>query len=209
MSSSAENKKFWRNQIRHRAIMALGGKCVCCGQKFEECCYDLHHLDPTEKEFTIGRSNINGAKSWLRLRDEIKKCVLVCSNCHRLIHSGYIAVEVKNYFDDSYYEWDLCNYKQINHNTGEPLDVNHICPKCGNYKTGCADFCRKCSPYHQEIFDVDKETLKEMIFTMSMTKIGEYFGVSDNAIRKRCKKLGLPYLKSEISKYTEFEWKNI
>lgn len=44
---------------------------------------------------------------------------------------------------------------------------------------------------------------------MPMTKIGEKFGVSDNAIRKRCLAFGLPSKKSEIVKYSKEEWDKI
>jgi len=40
-------------------------------------------------------------------------------------------------------------------------------------------------------FEVDKEELEILVKTTPMTKIGEMFGVSDNAIKKRCKKLGI------------------
>ena len=58
-------------------------------------------------------------------------------------------------------------------------------------------------------FEVSREELKELIYTMPMTKIGEKFGVSDNAIRKRCLSFGLPSKKSEISKYSKEEWDKI
>lgn len=46
---------------------------------------DYHHLDRTTKEFTISRLR---AVSFERLIKEIKKCVLLCSNCHRVEEQG-------------------------------------------------------------------------------------------------------------------------
>ena len=46
-----------------------------------------------------------------------------------------------------------------------------------------------------------EETLKRYI--------GKQFGVSDNAVRKWCKKYGLPQKVSEIKKYTDEEWLNL
>lgn len=40
-------------------------------------------------------------------------------------------------------------------------------------------------------FDVTKEVLELLIQQMSLTAIGKQFGVSDNAIKKRCKRLGI------------------
>jgi hypothetical protein len=48
-----------------------------------------------------------------------------------------------------------------------------------------------------------------MIYAMPFTKIGEYFGVSDNSIRKRCKTFGLPATKAEIKKFTPEQWETV
>lgn len=209
MDYSKDRKKYWRTEIKHRGVLALGGECAICHQKFEDCCYDFHHLNPSEKEFEISASNMNGAKSWLKIRDELLKCALLCSNCHRLFHNGYVELPVKNYFNLSYYDWDLCDAKQVSSVTGEPLDANYTCPTCGGKKSAAAKQCINCSTKEQKCFEVSRETLKEMIYTMSFTEIGKYFGVSDNAIRKRCKSFNLPTKKSEIKTYSEEEWKQV
>lgn len=66
------------------AIDLLGGKCQHCGGIFPPCVYDLHHLNPAEKEFTIGENMLVGEE---RFKNEIKKCILLCANCHRLEHN--------------------------------------------------------------------------------------------------------------------------
>lgn len=46
---------------------------------------DFHHKDPNEKEFTLA----NKARASFfneEVQNEIKKCVLLCSNCHREFH---------------------------------------------------------------------------------------------------------------------------
>ena len=40
-------------------------------------------------------------------------------------------------------------------------------------------------------FNVDKETLTNLLDIKSYVEIGKMFGVSDNSIRKRAKKLGI------------------
>lgn len=65
------------------AIEHLGGKCSRCGGVFPSCVYDFHHVNRDEKEFTIGENMLVGEK---RFWDEINKCVLLCSNCHRIVH---------------------------------------------------------------------------------------------------------------------------
>lgn len=63
-------------------------RCVVCGEQAPEC-LDLHHLDPSLKDDEISRV-ISSTGSWKRIEDEIAKCIVVCANCHRKIHSGRI-----------------------------------------------------------------------------------------------------------------------
>jgi hypothetical protein len=209
MDNSGLRKKYWRAKIKRRGIEALGGVCAICGNTFEDCCYDFHHMNPDEKEFNISSGNVNSAKNWLHVRDELKKCVLLCANCHRLVHNNHATVEIKNYFNEEYYEWDLCDAKLVSMQTGEPIEANLVCPICGGKKSSAADKCLNCSKVEQRKFDVTREELKELIFTMHFTQIGAYYGVSDNAIRKRCIALGLPSKKTVIKTYSREEWDKI
>ena len=212
MSNSNDTKYFWRKVIRHRIVESFGSKCICCGNSFEDCCYDVHHINPEEKELTLSRGNFNGAKSWLRIRDELKKCVLVCANCHRLIHAGIIESPKESNFNQDFYEWDLTQYKQVNKKL-EPIDINVeealICPECGGLKSAQAHVCSKCAAKKQRRFDISRDELKQLIRTTPFTTIGEYLGVSDNAVRKRCIQFGLPSLKKEIKQYSDEEWEKI
>jgi len=75
-----------RDKRRQRlvdAIEFLGGKCSRCLQTYDPVCYDFHHVDPSKKEFTIGENMLLGKE---KLQKEIEKCILLCSNCHRLTH---------------------------------------------------------------------------------------------------------------------------
>jgi hypothetical protein len=45
---------------------------------------DFHHIDPKEKEFNI--CNIKRTKNIDKLKKELEKCVVLCSNCHREFH---------------------------------------------------------------------------------------------------------------------------
>lgn len=206
--SSAETKKFWRGVIKHRMVEAFGEKCICCGNSFEDCCYDLHHLNPSEKDFTLSGINFNGAKTWNKIRDELKKCCLVCSNCHRLIHNGIIPFPTENNFNEEYYEWELTDFKQVDRNLS-PIDANHTCPICGQEKSIQAEICLACYKQQTKKVEISREELKELIYTLPFTQIGKMFGVSDNAIRKRCITLGLPSKKSEIKNFSREEWNKI
>lgn len=62
--------------------------CNCC-EETETCCLDFHHRDPSMKDFNISYASRQGY-SWERLMEEVGKCLVVCANCHRKIHSGLI-----------------------------------------------------------------------------------------------------------------------
>jgi len=72
-----------RKQRLLDAITLLGGKCSICSQIHDPCVYDFHHTDPTQKDFTIGENMLVSKE---RFFSEINKCILVCANCHRIIH---------------------------------------------------------------------------------------------------------------------------
>jgi len=55
--------------------------CTDCRQSYPPYVMDFDHLDPEQKLFTIGRGVSVGT---IRLREEMAKCEVVCSNCHRI-----------------------------------------------------------------------------------------------------------------------------
>ena len=59
--------------------------CCKCSEK-DPSCLDFHHVDPTKKEFMV--SKLVFCKSKDRMFKEIKKCVVICANCHRKLHAG-------------------------------------------------------------------------------------------------------------------------
>jgi len=103
----------------------------------------------------------------------------------------------------------LTKFKLIDSSTGLPKDANITCPICGQYKSPIANKCSECAMKEQIRFEVSREELKEMIYTMAFTDIGKKYGVSDNSIRKRCEKFGLPSYKKDILKYSPEEWASI
>ena len=44
----------------------------------------MHHTDPTTKLFALNDARNRTIKS---IDKELAKCVVVCANCHRLIHA--------------------------------------------------------------------------------------------------------------------------
>src|SRR3989344_3716406 len=76
-----------RKKLREQAIEYKGGQCMTCGYKKYSGALDFHHIDKN-KEFGISKDGIT--RSWERIRKELDKCILVCSNCHREIHANIL-----------------------------------------------------------------------------------------------------------------------
>lgn len=74
-------------EVKLKMIDYKGGKCCDCNLKIEDshyCVFDLHHLDPNDKDPNFSKIKY---QKWENIIKEIDKCVLLCSNCHRLRHS--------------------------------------------------------------------------------------------------------------------------
>ena len=73
--------------IKQELVDYKGGKCQICGYS-DKCLavYDFHHVEG-EKEFQISEMRNRNIKYKILIQ-EVDKCILVCSNCHRKIHFG-------------------------------------------------------------------------------------------------------------------------
>src|SRR5688572_23204281 len=71
-----------RQNLKLKAVEYKGGKCSVCGYNRYQGALEFHHLDPSKKDFGFGSSVVG----WLKMKEELDKCILVCANCHREIH---------------------------------------------------------------------------------------------------------------------------
>ena len=70
--------------------------CKICGDK-REYIIDAHHLDTSKKDFSIG-TVMRGIKI---TKQELEKCIPLCSNCHREFHhqEKIKGISIKEYLD--------------------------------------------------------------------------------------------------------------
>ena len=75
-----------RQRLKEMAIEYKGRKCIFCG--YSKCvdALDFHHLHESTKSFGIAKDGLT--RSWEKIKKELDKCILICSNCHREIHAG-------------------------------------------------------------------------------------------------------------------------
>src|SRR5690554_4536093 len=102
---SAEATKKWRTKTKENLVKAMGGKCVCCGYNKCNRALSFHHLDPSEKDFSFGNVRAN-PRSIEKIIAEVKKCVMVCNNCHAEIHDNIITLpkDAKSFDEEIYKE---------------------------------------------------------------------------------------------------------
>ena len=89
-----KDSHYIRNQKAHDKIKTYSDSvkqegCKVCGEK-EICTLDYHHL--SDKEENVAKLLRGG--SLKRVKEEIKKCVVLCSNCHRKLHANIIKYPV-------------------------------------------------------------------------------------------------------------------
>ena len=75
--------KTHRQKMKEKGIEYKGGKCERCGYNKCNRALEFHHMIPNEKDFNISRYSV---LSWNKIKDELDKCILICSNCHRELH---------------------------------------------------------------------------------------------------------------------------
>jgi len=169
-------KNRWTDRKR-KAVILLGGKCCKCG--YDKCLNALqfHHIDPSKKEFDWNKLR---QKVWEDVITELKKCILLCANCHTELHSL-----PKNY--------DFIGGGNDNNYLNKELLITGKCPICDKDVHGTKYCSSKCSQLSSRKVKVrpTKEELVLKLAKTSMVKIGEEYGVSDNAIRKWAKEYGI------------------
>ena len=72
------DKRRW--ELKFKAIEYKGGCCQECGYRKCPAALEFHHIDPKIKSFSISSGK---TRSWDKIKIELDKCILLCSNCHK------------------------------------------------------------------------------------------------------------------------------
>ena len=205
--SNAQAVSDYRRNRKLNLIKVAGGKCVLCGYDKNPGALEFHHLHPEEKEYGIAtKGTCHNIQKDLA---EIRKCILICANCHRDVNDGLYSVEElekKFFFDEDFAKTLIPLTKE------EREAIKYYCSECGKEITRDADTgkCPECAAKaRRKVERPSREELKNLIRTTPFTKIGKQFGVSDNTIRKWCDAYDLPRMVAVINTYSNEEWEKI
>src|SRR5579864_7355155 len=79
-----------RRKLKEILVAEAGGRCCICGYDKHPAALEFHHLDPLQKRMPISARGI--AYALETLRDEARKCKLLCANCHAEVENGVAVV---------------------------------------------------------------------------------------------------------------------
>jgi hypothetical protein len=84
-------------KIKNLIIEWKNQGCIKCGDK-RHYIIDAHHLDPSNKNFTLGLRNFGVERN----KKELEKCIPLCSNCHREFHhlEKQNNITIQNYLEN-------------------------------------------------------------------------------------------------------------
>jgi Zn finger protein HypA/HybF involved in hydrogenase expression len=171
--------------LKDRLIKEGYKKCIC-----EECKLtkwngldiplELHHKD--------------GDKT----NNELSNLAILCPNCHSQT-DNFRAKNIK---------------RKQTEKKSKIQNRKEICPICNkNMKTKKYQMCLECRKKKRvddsSMGSISKDELKNLIRNKSFCEIGKIYGITDNAVRRYCKKYGLPYKKEDIKKYSDDDWKKL
>lgn len=168
--------------LRHNSIPY---ECKTCGNKGEW----FGKIMPLELHHINGVNNDN----------RLKNLCFLCPNCHSI---------TENY----------CGRNITSKKEEKPKKIIVIpkkkkyCIDCGKEISSKADRCKSCAAILSNSKNSkrpEREELKKLIRDLPFTKIGEQYGVSDNAVKKWCDFYGLPRKKSNIKLYSDDEWNSL
>lgn len=205
-NQNSQNVINFVKRRKSNLIKVFNSKCCICGFNSYQEALDFHHVNPEEKEFGITDSN-SVTKSLEKQLIELRKCILVCSNCHRGIHAGYVKIP-ENYY--SFYNEEIANQLLQELNEIKHGKI-HYCKRCGKIiSSNKADHCIECSRLLSRKVDrPSREELKILIRNKPFTQIAQIYNVTDNAIRRWCDSYNLPRKVNEIREISDQDWERI
>jgi hypothetical protein len=106
----------WAKKIK--ALNLMGAKCCQCGTK-NIFVLEFHHNGGKERCIS---ELIKGGHRWSAIELELKKCILLCNNCHHELHYSDQMHKSKSKMSDN-----VLDFKRLNHCLICGYDKN---PKC-------------------------------------------------------------------------------
>jgi len=79
-----------RRKVKQKLAEEAGGACILCGYSRWLGALQFHHVEPGSKEFHLAQRGHSRATA--KSRAEMRKCVLLCANCHAEVEGGFATL---------------------------------------------------------------------------------------------------------------------
>ncbi|VBB18633.1 conserved domain protein [Yasminevirus sp. GU-2018] len=192
-----ENSSFHRDQLKKRLLKEalIENMCAICD------------LGPewNGKPLVLQLDHINGINNDHR----IENLRMLCPNCHSQTETftGKQRRKMRKCAEcdtNIYGQYDKCdNCYAVSGKRENIISKTNTC-KCGKKIVKDAEHCVECMGKNSRRFEATKEQLEQLLLVEKKTyvEVGKQFGVSDNAIKRRCRILGviLPARKVRVAK---------
>ena len=171
-------RQDYRKKImKHRAVLYKGGKCSICGYDKCEEALEFHHINPEEKEFTISKKyNL----SWNKIQQELDKCIMLCSVCHKEIHAKN-RIPLQEYQKWITPQQDIIVKAKIKKDTKES-EYQSLIETYNSTKENIINSHVSRRKTTRLSYDQFKKEFEELNHNYSA--MGRKYGVCDNTIRK-------------------------
>jgi hypothetical protein len=190
MSKAPDDKLFINGSLCCRKTLKsrileyglLDYKCEICGLGSEY----------NGKKLTLQLDHIDGTNN----NNVIENLRFLCPNCHSQTETytgkQHRIMRICECGTDIWGVYDRCETCYKDSGIRENINKTNVC-KCGKIICSDRQYCVKCAGINTRVFHSTKEELDDMINNqkLSYIEIGKRFNVSDNAIKKRCRKLGI------------------
>ena len=166
-------------------------KCEKCGLSTwlnEEIPLELHHKNGNHYD------------------NNFDNLIILCPNCHALEENRQTKIDYDNKIQNGQRE------KKKNYciDCGKEIYSTSLrCEECYHKSTRIEQYTEEIHIMRGTNLEVNRNELKRLIRTMPFVKIGQYYGVTDNAVRKWCDRFNLPRKSTEIKKISDEDWEKI
>jgi len=186
MCKKCRGRYVWeQSAIRKMKIVEyMGGGCEICGYNKYYGALEMHHEDPSKKEYGMREMR---SMAWEKIVKEMEKCILLCANCHREAHAQNLDVMMSPHNEMS----DLTQ-KSIKDRSKKCCLCNKdfLAPLWHKKQKFCSEECRNMDKRKVKERPATEE-LQHLIETMPITKIAIKYGVGGSTIRKWAGAYGL------------------
>lgn len=219
-------KKIKSHEMLNAIVSLRGRYCEVCGREKwndQEIPLEVHHIDGDSLNNLLdnlqlicpnchaltknwrGR-NIKEHGKQVVTDEELAQALLLNDNIRQALLGVGLVPKGGNYKRAK----RLLTTEEIKSNTRK---VNY-CLDCGIKISNSSFRCKQCenklrAKESKDKIPYQREELKELIRNNSFLYIASLNRVSDNTIRKWCKRLNLPFRRNEINSYSEEEWNKI